>query len=242
MNLNHVIKIQRWFRACLYRNTKVFQPCIIPDLFNIERIRSYMQTDYLTPGRIEYYQSTSTKNYTLEDGFMEYIVSKSIDGERIGEGHSPIDVIHEKQQIGIDVACLNCNGNKTNEKSIMQNFKNSGKLLDIMFRDEKYENAVHMYKYDYHEKIKDAIHKYKLQKLYYLIFISIKDNIYLSCMKLNIYAINNVEYGKVTSKNINISNFIDNQYGEVKLYKSKKRLELRINKDIIHYPNTVKLF
>ena len=35
-------------------------------------------------------------------------------------------------------------------------------------------------------------------------------------------------------KNISIENFIDIKVGNVKLYKSKKRLELRLSKDIIN--------
>ncbi len=35
-------------------------------------------------------------------------------------------------------------------------------------------------------------------------------------------------------KTILLKNFIDNDFGNVKLYKSKKRLELRLNKKIIN--------
>ena len=42
-------------------------------------------------------------------------------------------------------------------------------------------------------------------------------------------------------KSINIKNFIDDKYGNVKLYKSKKRLELRIKKDVINSFNTIQI-
>jgi len=42
-------------------------------------------------------------------------------------------------------------------------------------------------------------------------------------------------------KSINIKNFIDDKYGNVKLYKSKKRLELRIKKNVINSFNTIKI-
>lgn len=241
MNMSNIVKIQRWFRCHLHQKLKVCNPCSIPHIFQIENIRSYIQTDYLTPGRIEYYESTSTSNYTLEDGFMEYIVAKSIGGKRVGEGHSPIDVINELHQIGIDVVCLNCNGNKTNEKSIMQNFNSSGETLDILFHEEKYQDAIEMYKLDYYKKIKNAINIYNLKHMYYLIFISIKNNIYLSCFNIDVNAVPNIKYDKVTSKSIKVSNFIDDLFGDVKLYISKKRLELRLNKNIINHKNTIKL-
>ena len=42
--------------------------------------------------------------------------------------------------------------------------------------------------------------------------------------------------------NILIGNFIDKNIGNVKLYKSKKRLELRLCKDILHHECSIKLF
>jgi hypothetical protein len=45
-----------------------------------------------------------------------------------------------------------------------------------------------------------------------------------------------------TGMNILIDNFIDNKIGNVKLYKSKKRLELRLCKDIINSFCSVKLY
>lgn len=45
-----------------------------------------------------------------------------------------------------------------------------------------------------------------------------------------------------TNKSILIDNFIDKKLGDVKLYKSKKRLELRLCKDIINSDCSVKLY
>ena len=68
--------------------------------------------------------------------------------------------------------------------------------------------------------------------------------VYLVCFKLDITLIQNVKSlgFKKGEKNIITSNFIDSKYGNVLLYKSKKRLELRLNKDIIKDINTVKLY
>ena len=46
-----------------------------------------------------------------------------------------------------------------------------------------------------------------------------------------------MKYGKFTTKlrkNIDILNFIDDDYGTITLYKSKKRLELRLSSKIIN--------
>jgi hypothetical protein len=91
-----VILIQRYWRKYNKKNRKVLEPCNINKLkcLNIKYLKEIIKEDYLTKGRIEYYNSTSTKNYILEDGFLEYIVAKVIKGKRVGEGHSPIDIIN----------------------------------------------------------------------------------------------------------------------------------------------------
>jgi hypothetical protein len=45
-----------------------------------------------------------------------------------------------------------------------------------------------------------------------------------------------------SKKNIIIDNFIDEEYGNVKLYKSKKRLELRLCKNIIDSEYSIKIY
>ena len=66
----------------------------------------------------------------------------------------------------------------------------------------------------------------------------------MSCLKLNIKNIYNMKFNNFTKsyKNILISNFIDEAHGVVKLYKSKKRIELRLHKNIIKHEYTIKLF
>ena len=89
--------------------------------------------NYFTDNRIEFCQSIKTKNLRLEDCFMEFNVAKCIDDSKhVAEGHFPIDVV--KNDIGIDVMCVCLNGETTNEKSIMQNFKERGNSLDNLFR------------------------------------------------------------------------------------------------------------
>ena len=62
--------------------------------------------------------------------------------------------------------------------------------------------------------------------------------------KLKPEKILNMKYSKFskTCKNILIENFIDDEIGNVQLYKSKKRLELRLCKDIINNCYSIKLY
>lgn len=45
-----------------------------------------------------------------------------------------------------------------------------------------------------------------------------------------------------TCKSIMIDNFINNEFGNLRLYKSKKRLELRLCKEIINNECSIKLY
>lgn len=86
--------------------------------------------------------------------------------------------------------------------------------------------------------------QYNLKELYYLNFISTSNSIYLLLLKINVDAIDNIKenYLSKTKKSINIINIIDDKYGMTKLYKSKKRIELRFNKSVIHTSKTIKLY
>ena len=83
-----------------------------------------------------------------------------------------------------------------------------------------------------------------VNKLYYLSFISTSKNVYLSSFIININKLKNVISCGSTKqqKSILIQNFINNKYGNVKLYKSKKRIELRFTKEILNMFNTIIIY
>ena len=79
--------------------------------------------------------------------------------------------------------------------------------------------------------------------MYVISFICCNNNnIFLSCLKINSLNINKILFAGFSKshKNILIKNFIDNKIGNVKLYKSKKRLELRLNINILK--NSIKIY
>ena len=123
----------------------------------------------------------------------------------------------------------------------MQNFANCNNL-DTLFNTNKGDDAVEIFRQKYTEKcnFKDGNKK----DIYYIIFICKKKNVFLSCLKLNAENISNMSFSKFTKscKNILINNFIDEKNGNVKLYKSKKRLELRLSKNILDQKCSVKIF
>ena len=79
-------KIQAWWRGYTFRKKNVLEPCYINELdIDTQKLIECLKKDYLTNSRMEYYKSTSTQNLNLEDGFMEFITAKCINGERVGE-------------------------------------------------------------------------------------------------------------------------------------------------------------
>lgn len=242
--LNHKLtKLPGIVRGHFARNSKVLEPVNIKELnLDVTKLKGYLQT-YLSAERLSYYSETSTQNLELESGFSEWWVANATNGIRIGEGHCPVDVLTGNKS-GIDVMCVCLNGNQTNEKSIMQNFSNSGENLDIYFSDGRWKEAMALYIKDYNKKIQHFCKQYNSDKLYYLVFISTNQHVYASSFKININALANIRETGVTpqKKSLNCMNFIDSKYGTTKLYKSKKRLELRFNKNILHCDNTIELY
>lgn len=234
----------RWHTMCdcVLAKKNVLEPCYINELdIDTQKLIEYLK-DYLTEIRMEfYYKSSSTHNINLEDKYMEFLTAKCINGEQVGEGHCRIDVV--KDDKGIDVLCVCLNGIQTNEKSIMQNFSKCGNNLDTLFDTCKYEEAFSLYRKEYYKKLFNAKKTKNIRKLYYLAFISTDVNVYMSVFKINLACILNMKYENITKqkKSINFKGFIDDKFGTTKLFKSKKRLEIRFNKDILNCYNTIQL-
>ena len=224
-------------------NDCVLEPCNPSELnIDVSKINEILMNSYFTPTRMKYIKSTNTGNLKLEDSFMEYITAECINGEHVGEGHCPVDVV--KGEIGIDVLCVCLKGNQTNEKSLTQNFKDSSDELETFFKENNSQDAITLYKNIWYRKLCEAKKKYNLTKLYYLGFISTNTSIYISVFKINVDAILNIKDLGFTkqAKSINFKNVIEEKYGNTKLYKSKKRMEIRFNKNILDYDNTIKIF
>lgn len=218
----------------------VLEPCKIPASVDIEYLKHNVQ-QYME-SRKEFYKETGRKPY-IEDEFSEYWIAKASKGVQIGMGSGGMDV---KTSIGegIDVMCVIMNSNGTNEKSLMQNFSNAGADLDTLFREKKGDEALLLYLNGYADKIKGTKDKHTLNDLFILSFVSTQTSVYVICFKLNIDQVKNVKSTGFTKaeKNITTVNYIDELYGNVKLYKSKKRLELRLSKSCLDYSHAIKLY
>lgn len=189
------------------------------------RVSIYLK-NYLY-SRLDYYKDTSSKNLAIESEFSEWWIKTCSNGTKIN-GNKAMDIIIDKE-IGIDTSCLCLTGNYTNVKSIISYCK----------FDSNFDYNIN---YNLYNKINNFCQNYNITDLYYCIFISDHKNVYLSTFLLNK---NNIKYlvSNKKSKNIvYIDNFIDANYGNVKYNIQQKRLELRLNKNVINKFNTICLF
>jgi hypothetical protein len=223
----------------------VLQLCAIPESINIDIIRQKIY-EYMN-SRLEYYKYKNRSPY-IEDEFSEYFTAISSQGFEIGAGHCGMDVITSKNE-GIDAMCVIMNKDISNEKSLIQNFTRSGSNLDTLFKEKRDEEAVKLFMDDYLKKLEEVKKNKQLSQLYILAYISTNINIYIACFKLDISKIENVKSaGFVNNKkeynhvNILIDNFIDDKFGKVTLYKSKKRVELRLKKQILNNENVIQVY
>ena len=218
----------------------VLEPCQIPLSICIKHLKESIK-EYMI-SRKDFYKQTK-RSLFIEEEFSEWWVEKASSGTQIGKGNQATDVISSNKE-GIDVMCVIINKNKTNEKSLIQNFNRCGFNLDLLFNERDDKSAIQLFMNDLKKKLIDVKEKHDLTDLYILAYISSQTSIYLSCFKYNILLMDNVvsKGFSLQKQSININGFMEEKWGCVKLYKAKKRIELRLNKPILEHPFTLLLY
>lgn len=180
-------------------------------------------------------------NLAINPDSAETFIKKATDGSYEGKGHGAIDV--KAGDKAFDVASLCINGTRTNEKSMMQKLKGSN--LDELFVTGQHDFAIQLFGNDLYDKLTKCSEKLGLTQIYYIIFISSKEKIWLVGFKLNIDRIKEVKSAGFTSDEkctIKTNGFISPKYGGVVLYKAKKRLELRLTAAVLSPEYAVEVF
>jgi len=224
------ITVQKNIRGYLSRKHVFTIVKNFTNLLDINKLSDMVKNEFENTVRGKLAKERNSK-LKIDSDISEFWIQKCINnGEHVGNGSSPIDVLNK--QIAIDVGCLCLNNNNTNEKSIIQNFKTSGNSLDTYFEENKDEHALELFINDIKKKF-----KYTEKEKYYFIFISTNTEVYLSVLKINVNKLEFVTSNGFTpkKKSIKTNGFIHNKYGSVTLYKSKKRLELRLSKNILKH-------
>jgi hypothetical protein len=223
-----------------HHTENVLEICPIPDSVDILQLTTEVGI-YMAP-RKEFYTQTERDPY-IEDEFSEWWTQKASSGRHIGKGSVGMDVKTSTSD-GIDVMCVIMNKTISNEKSLMQKFKEEGGVnLDSLFLEKKSKEALDFYINNYYKKLTDCVKSHDLVNLYILAFITTQTSASIVCFKINIDLIKKVTSTGFTEaeKSILTAGFINSDHGDVRLYKSKKRMELRLKKACITHPYAVKL-
>lgn len=154
---------------------------------------------------------------------------QSLGLESIGAGSYPIDLVAKDKSFGADIKMLSWNGgNKmSGETSLGQKFENSE--LDMLFDTRQFEKIINTWKEILNTKFKNAFKRYnQLKKIYYFIFIREFKKFHICAMEVNTKNFNIMKLSKSSAKSVWVDNFLEKDYGQIKIYKSKKRMELRL--------------
>jgi hypothetical protein len=174
---------------------------------------------------------------------IEQWFTQALDVKPVGAGSYPIDIYNERENWGADIKMLNIKVDKfgnvksgdSGEASLGQNFSDAGIDLDNLFASKKYDDIkkkwIKLYKAKY-EILKET---YPIEKIFYFFILrpGIQTNgtdFYFTGASVDVDKLNNVVVNKerTTKTSVFLDNFIENEYGNTKIYKSKKRLELRL--------------
>jgi len=163
---------------------------------------------------------------------IEQWLVQCLGADPVGSGSYPVDIINLNKKYGADAKMLSWNGKKgslSGETSLAQKFKDAGNDLDDAFRNRQFDGIVNDWSILLKNKLLHVKNDYKgLDEIYYF-FVIRQNNIFHVCgMEVDINKIDYICVDRTSSASIWIKNLIDSNYGESKIYKAKKRMELRL--------------
>lgn len=168
---------------------------------------------------------------------IEQWIVQAIECEAVGAGSYPVDII-KHGEFGADIKMLNCkvssNGKllntKSGEASLAQKFKDDDETLDDLFKNHKWNKILSKWMDILSEKYKTVLHDKEVDVIYFIFLLRAGNTFYICGCELDTDKIYDLKVDKkrTTSNSVFIKKFIDSKYGEVKIYKAKKRMELRL--------------
>ncbi len=119
---------------------------------------------------------------------------------------------------------------ESGETSLAQKFTESN--LDSYFIDGDFDKIKDLWVEILVDKYNKVIEDTGLKKIYYIFLMRGNMDYYLFIANLNYELISKknlrVNYDRSTKDSVYLNGFIDNKFGSIKIYKAKKRLELRL--------------
>jgi len=189
----------------------------------------------------EVYKDKTSLPIQIPKEHLEQWFVQALQVEAVGAGSYPIDIL-KPNQWGADVKMLSCkvdkNNNLTNgdsgETSLAQKFIGTGISLDDMFKKEQYQDIIDGWTSIWKDKLIDVKSDKTIDKVYYFFFLrgSQKES-YICAFEVDIENINTDiitqrDKNSEIKQSVFLSGVIDEKYGNSKIYKAKKRLELRL--------------
>ena len=173
---------------------------------------------------------------------IEQWVCQSIGAIPKGAGSYAIDVISKDHSWGADIKSLGCSINEdgslqnadSGETSLAQKFDDSNFgeniTLDDLFANKEYQIIWDSWKNIIKSKYEKVEQDLGITKIYFFFILRAGMDFHLCGMKIKLENLNHtkINYDRSTNKSMWIKNYIDDDFGHVKVYKSKKRFELRL--------------
>ena len=185
----------------------------------------------------------------IEQWFVQSLKNAS----SVGSGSYPVDLVSEKDKWCADAKMLKCKIDKnfnlknsdSGETSISQKFNDENfgnKTLDELFRDQRYNHIWGCWKNIIIDKYEPVYKVYKPNNIYYFFILNAETKFHICAFELKLGNINNTKINieRSTNTSIWIDKFINDNYGHIKIYKSKKRVELRLKPKFLVENNLVK--
>lgn len=149
-----------------------------------------------------------------------------------------IDLLDDENKWWADVKMLSAKvdkewkltNNDTWETSLAQKFKSTWIWLDNLFLEWKFQVIMNEWFWIYKDKLKEVINKHDLKNIYYFIILRWGDKLYLLWMEVFLWNLWNckVNESRTSKDSVFIDSFIDSELWNIKIYKAKKRMELRL--------------
>ncbi|MBE8222269.1 MAG: hypothetical protein HAW60_06030 [Bdellovibrionales bacterium] len=167
---------------------------------------------------------------------IEQFCVQALGSQPVGAGSYPVDII-DNRGFGADIKMLSCKLNKegkltkssSGETSLLQNFSITN--LDRYFNESDYESIKNLWVKFLKNKYQQVFEDHPcINHLYYFFILRAKQEFYLTGCKLNLEELQNVTLNdnRSTENSVFLNGIIPEEFGNAKIYKAKKRLELRL--------------
>lgn len=168
---------------------------------------------------------------------IEQWVVQAIGAIPVGAGSYPVDIV-KPSEFGADIKMLSCKINAygelsdttSGETSLAQKFTDAGVNLDIAFANRNYDDIVSDWREILKAKLGRVYMEQGVNKIYYIFILRASNQFYLCATEVNFNEIDMISANRniSTATSVFLDNVIDDNFGNAKIYKSKKRLELRL--------------